>query len=265
MAAQASAVLAQNTSTVYRCVGADGKTVLQQSPCAGPAPTGDARRVEGALRNARDDQDLVATINACRGVDKSSSSYGQCNAVLLCVERGLVGPSLRACISRARVGYANEQRVWLELKRQEEEETKAMTSPDSPASHLSVGKVFVGDDLAKVVDAKFPGAEWYADQSIGIPYRNGYFLVQAEKLSASEGPVRYRIASMSRLKRRPDKVAMSISGRPQPSLGAPTTQSSPGLPAVSCDSLRDFAELEGHGFVARGALVTAARDRGLCQ
>lgn len=267
-----TSAISQPANTVYRCVSADGKIVLQQSPCAGPAAAGDAHRVEGALRNARDDRDLVATINACRGVDKSSPEYSRCSAVLLCVEGGLVGANLRSCITRARIGYANEQRVWLELKRQEAEEmdrlaeeTRAMASPESPPNQLVVGRVFVSDDLAKLIDSKYPGTEWYADQSLGIPYRGAYFLVQTEKLGGTDVPVRYRIASISRVKSMPEKTAMSISGRASTSRGVTAPTSSSGLPVVSCDDLRDYAELAGHGFVARGAIVTSARAKGLCR
>ena len=206
---------------VYRCVGPDGKTTLQQVPCVGPVAGADVRGAEEALRNAGGDRELADTIRGCRGTDKESSNYSRCSAVLACNAKGYVNAELRGCLQRATMYFAEQQRAWEAAQRQQAidnarlaAEMQEMVDKNNPRNYIAVGQVFSNGDFVKLIDTKYPGTEWYADKSVAIPFGGTYYLVQSEKVNNTDIPARYRVLSITRSSGRPDKKAMTVSGNP---------------------------------------------------
>lgn len=264
------------TAAVYRCIGTDGKTTLQQVPCVGPVAGGDSRSADEALRNAGGDRELAATIQGCRGVDKSSPHYSRCSAVLACTARGYVDAELRSCLRRAAAHFAEEQSVWEAAQRQRAvedarlaAETREMTDRNNPRHHIKAGQVFANGDFVKLIDSKYPGTEWYADQSVAIPFGNGYYIVKSEKVNDTDVPAKYRVVTIVRSEARPELTAMAISGKPNYRPATTATRSARTSPSsvlspVSCSLLDEYAKLKGHNFIERAAIIGSAKTNGLC-
>lgn len=83
---------------------------------------------------------------------------------------------------------------------------RATVKPDSPKKKqgnsldlgdykLVVGKVYLGDELLRVIDMHFPDATFHPDQSIRFKHKGNSYILRTSKVNSS-GPAYYRIDSI---------------------------------------------------------------------
>ena len=103
------------SAQIYRCVGPDGKTVLQQTACA----TSIAQQAVNPEMKSPSLTDLVVS---CSKLPKESTDYAVCAAQISCMENGSQGKTLQTCVdkltdARRRADRREEERALAEREK----------------------------------------------------------------------------------------------------------------------------------------------------
>lgn len=241
-----------SAQSVYRCVGTDGKTTLQQTPCSGVTSSNSRNQYDGAARNAADSE-TAAKVRRCQGVTMKSEEFPACSSTLLCLDKGHVGADLRRCLRESEQQFAKLQSDWREVERKERELAAELSQPNNPRRFIKEGQVFNNLDFMALIDSKYPDALFYPDQTIAIPFNGEFYSVVSEKVNSTDIPARYRITSITR-----SKTDLS-QAKAIKSLSPSRAES-----VIDCIELGLVLKLVGHNFIERARLTSEARKNGLC-